>query len=94
MSDTMTIQMAQRGLITMPKALRQQYNLNPGDVFTLLDLGGVFVISPQRSQVDKLASGIRRALVEDGESLESMLMALREARERYEPGSRPHDAGI
>lgn len=83
MSDTMTIQMAQRGLLTLPKALRESYNLKPGDSFTLLDLGGVFVLSPRRSEIDALADRVVQELTEQGETLETMLRALREEREGY-----------
>ena len=84
MTDTITIQVAQRGLVTLPKALRDAYSIQEGDQMTLLDLGGVFVLSPQRSEIDRLADQLRTTLVEEGESLESMLQALREARQRYE----------
>ena len=84
MTDTITLQLAQRGLITLPKPLRDQYNLRPGDALTLLDLGGVFVISPHRSEVDELADQLAGELAERGETLESMLVALREARGRYQ----------
>jgi aspartyl-tRNA synthetase len=49
MADTVIIELAQRGILTLPKALRERYRLQPGDSFTLLDLGGVFVLSPRRS---------------------------------------------
>jgi len=83
MSDTLTVQIAQRGLLTLPSSLREAYNLKPGDYLTLLDLGGVFVLSPRRSEVDSLAEKITARLVEGGETLESMLQALRESRDRY-----------
>ena len=83
MSDTTTVQMAQRGVVTLPKALRQTYNLEPGDRFTLLDLGGVFVLSPRRTEIDALAERLTQALIEQGETLETMLQALREERERH-----------
>lgn len=83
MSDTVTLQLAQRGVLTLPKTLREIYNLQPGDSFTLLDLGGVFVLSPRRSQIDALADRLTQTLAQQGESLESMLQALREERERY-----------
>jgi len=82
-SDTVTVRMARRGLVTLPKVLRESYNLQPGDSFTLLDLGGVFVLSPRRSEIDALADRLTRALAEQGETLETMLQALREERERY-----------
>jgi AbrB family looped-hinge helix DNA binding protein len=78
-----TLQVAQRGLITIPKRLREVYNIRPGDQLTLLDLGGVFVLSPRPSQVDALADRIAAELQDRGETLESMLQALREERERY-----------
>lgn len=84
MNDTMTVQVSQRGLVTLPKPLREAYRIREGDLLTLLDLGGVFVLSPRRSEVDRLADRLRDSLVEEGESLEGMLQALREARERYD----------
>ena len=83
MPDTVTLQMAQRGVLVLPKSLRDSYNLQPGDSFTLLDLGGVFVLSPHRSEIDRLAERITRELVDEGESLEKMLRVLREKREAY-----------
>lgn len=82
MTDTVTVLIAQRGVVTLPKVIRERYNVRPGDRFTLLDLGGVFVLSPQSSEIDALADRITQALTERGETLETMLQALREERER------------
>ena len=79
---TVTLQMSKRGIITIPKPLRESYNLHPGDTFSLIDLGGVFVLTPRRSEIDAIADKIAAQWEEDGESLESMLQALREERER------------
>jgi len=84
MSTPVVLQLAQRGILTLPKALRDQYNLQAGEQFTLLDLDGVFVLIPGRSKIDYLADQIKTGLVEQEESLESMLVALREARENYD----------
>jgi bifunctional DNA-binding transcriptional regulator/antitoxin component of YhaV-PrlF toxin-antitoxin module len=84
MPDFLNIQMGQRGVITLPKSLRESYNLQPGDDFTILDLDGVFVLSRRRSEIDALADQITQALTEQGETLESMLTALREEREAYD----------
>jgi bifunctional DNA-binding transcriptional regulator/antitoxin component of YhaV-PrlF toxin-antitoxin module len=83
--STMTVQVAKRGLLTLPKALRDAYNIEPGDAFTLLDLGGVFVLSPRPSEVDELADSIAADLQARGETLQSMLQALREERAKYAP---------
>ncbi len=80
-SRSTTVQVAQRGVIVLPKSLRDTYNIKPGDTLTVLDLGGSFMLTPGRSKVDELANEITQALVERGETLESMLQALREERE-------------
>ena len=83
MPDTMTVQLVQDGAVTLPPIWREAYHLRPGDNLTLLDLGGVFVLSPRRSEIDALADRLTQTLVERGETLESMQQALREERERY-----------
>ena len=83
MSDTITVRVSQRGVVTLPRSIREAYGLQPGDTLTLLDLGGVLLLSPRRSEVDALADRITQALTERGETLESMLHTLREERERY-----------
>lgn len=87
MNDTITLQMGQRGVMTFPKTWRENYRIQPGDQFTLLDVGGVFIMSPVRTQIDALADQITQTLVEQGESLEAMLLALREEREQYDANS-------
>ena len=87
MSEPITLQVAQRGVVTLPKTLRADYKLEAGDTLTLIDLGGVFVLSPRRAEVDRLAGQIANDLAQRGESLESMLAALREAREEYGRGA-------
>ena len=79
---SVTLQMAQRGVITIPRSVRKSYGMKPGDTFTLLDLGGVLVLSPQRSEIDVIADRIAQEWAERGETLETMLRALREERDR------------
>jgi AbrB family looped-hinge helix DNA binding protein len=81
--ESTTVQVAQRGLITLPKRLREDYNIRPGDSLTLLDIGGVFVLSPRRSEMDAIADKLRTEWQDSGETLESMLQAVREERARY-----------
>ncbi|OGO10182.1 MAG: hypothetical protein A2Y93_07710 [Chloroflexi bacterium RBG_13_68_17] len=85
MSEAIELRIAQRGVIVIPKSLREAYDLRPGVRMTLLDLGGTFVLSRQISQVDAVADRLAESLSERGESLEGMLRQLREERERYEP---------
>ncbi len=81
--QSVTLQVAQRGLITLPKGLREAYGIETGDTLTLLDLGGVFVLAPRRSEVEVLADQLEAEWTGRGESLETMLQALREEREKY-----------
>ncbi len=81
MTDTITLELAQRGVLMLPQALRDQYHLEPGDNLTLLDLGGVFVLSPRRSEIDSIANSLKQELASAGETLESMLLTIREIRD-------------
>ena len=67
--------------MTLHKLLRDAYGLKPGDTMTVVDLGGVFVISPRSSEVWEAAERIAASLTGRGESLASMLAALREMRD-------------
>ena len=78
---TTAVEMAKRGQVTIPKSLREQYALESGQRFTLLDLGGVFVLSPRASRIDDLCDSLRDGLMAEGASLEEMLMELRRIRE-------------
>jgi bifunctional DNA-binding transcriptional regulator/antitoxin component of YhaV-PrlF toxin-antitoxin module len=77
------LQVAQRGLITLPRALRKTYRIETGQELTLVDLGGVFVLSPRRSEVDALADRIASELTRRDETLETMLATLREVRAEH-----------
>jgi len=76
--------MAQRGVITIPKSRRESYGMQPGDTLTSIDLDGIFVISPRRLEIDEIAGKIANQCAAEGETLESMLQALREERGRRE----------
>jgi AbrB family looped-hinge helix DNA binding protein len=77
------IQVRKRGTITLPAELRAQYDISPGDTFRLLDLDGIFILTPMVPMVPELAREIERARIEAGLSTEEMLQGLREQRERY-----------
>ena len=83
--NTFQVQVVRRGIITLPKELREQNNIEEGDMLTLIDLGdGVVVMSPQRSRVDEIANKLAKEWQDSGESLETMLSTLREVRAEYD----------
>lgn len=76
------VQIGKRGTVTLPAKLRKRYGLDAGDLLTVLDLGGVFVLSPEVSVVSKIAREIERLREEEGLSLEELLEGLDEQRRR------------
>ena len=78
-----TVQVRQRGTLTLPAELREKYGIEPGDTFRLVDLDGIFVLTPMVTMVPELAREIERARVEAGLSIEELLANLREQRGRY-----------
>lgn len=86
-----TVQVRQRGTLTLPATLRDKYGIKPGDTFRLVDLDGVFVLTPMVPMVPELAREIDRFRQEAGVSVEELLTVLREQRARYRSESPAHD---
>jgi AbrB family looped-hinge helix DNA binding protein len=85
MNNTFQVQVVRRGIITLPKELRDQNNFEEGDTLTLINLGdGVVLMRPGRSRVDEIADKLASQWQDSGESLESMLNTLREVRAEYD----------
>lgn len=40
------IQVRSHGVITLPVDLREKYGIESGDIFRLIDMDGVFVLTP------------------------------------------------
>lgn len=75
-----TLEIAQRGQMTIPKSLRDKYGLKAGRKMTLIDLGGYFVLSPSESRIDVLCDSLRDDLLDSGATLEEMLAELHKMR--------------
>lgn len=78
-----TIQVRERGVITLPADLREKYKIESGQIFRLVDLDGIFVFVPMVPIVPELANEIERLRLEAGLSMEDLLVSLREQRESY-----------
>jgi AbrB family looped-hinge helix DNA binding protein len=78
-----TVQVRDRGVLTLPADLREKYGIRPGDTFQLVDLDGIFVLTPMVPMVPELAREIERMRLEAGLSIEELLRDLRDQRERY-----------
>jgi len=78
-----TIQVRQRGTLTLPAELCDRYNIGPGDTYQVLDLDGIFVLTPMTTMVPELARQIEQARRDAGLSIDDLMTALREQRTRY-----------
>ena len=78
-----TVHVRDRGVLTLPAELREKYGIQSGDTFRLVDLDGMFVLTPMVPMVPELAREIERARIEAGLSTDDLLRSLREQRERY-----------
>lgn len=78
-----SVQVRQRGTLTLPIEVRERYNIQAGDSFRLLDLDGVLIFVPMAPMVPELAREIERTRIAAGLSTEELLSSLREERERY-----------
>ncbi len=87
------LQVRERGVLTLPAELRNKYGIEVGDTFRLVDLDGIFVLTPMVLMVPELAPEVERLRVEVGVSLDEVLEGLREQRERhYDEHCHEHDA--
>ena len=77
-----TVQVRQRGTVTLPADLRQKYGIRPGDTFHLVDLDGILVLTPMVPMVPELAREIERMRRETGLTIDELLGNLREQRQR------------
>jgi len=76
-----TVQLRSRGVLTLPKTLRDKYDLEEGDALHLVDIGGTFVLTPMQLIVPRLAREIERLREEAGLSTDELLQRLREERD-------------
>ena len=86
-----TIQIRKRGVLTLPSELREKYTIQEGDTYRLVDMDGIFVLTPMVPMVPELAREIERIRDESGISMAELLESLREERERYSQEKRGDD---
>ena len=78
-----TVQVRKRGVLTLPADLREKYGIGEGDTFRIVDVDGVFILTPMAPIVPELAREIERVRVAAGITTEELLDGLRRQRKRY-----------
>lgn len=89
-SKPYTVQVRQRGQVTIPRKLRESLAIDDGDTLTVVPVGEALVLVPRALRVPELADRLASMMDEAGMSLGDLLEDLpriREElyRERYEP---------
>ncbi len=74
------VQVAKRGVITLPAPVRRRLALQEGGILTLLDLDGALILIPRVLETDRLADRLADQWRAQGADLETMLKTLREVR--------------
>lgn len=78
-----TAVMRERGVLTLPKDIRERNDFRSGTQFQVIDLGqGTIVLSRQTNVLGELAVELERALSEAGISLEDLLQGATAERQR------------
>jgi AbrB family looped-hinge helix DNA binding protein len=85
------IQVRKRGTITLPAELREKYGIDTGDILRLVDLDGIFVLTPMVPMVPDLAREIEKTRRETGLGIDELLEGIREQRARYQGGENAAD---
>jgi len=78
-----TVQIRKRGVLTLPSELREKYMIQEGDTYRLVDMDGIFVLTPMVPMVPELAKEIERIRKDANIPLDELLQGIKEERERY-----------
>ncbi len=81
MMQTYTIQMRERGQLTLPRKIRTRLALDAGDTLTLVQVDDIILLSPKQPLIPKLAREFGRQMDEAGVTLADLLQGLEEERE-------------
>lgn len=79
-AESRSVRIRDRGVLTLPKSLRDKYDLGEGDALYLVDAGGAFVLTPMKPMVPSLSQKIEEIREETGLSAEELLEGLDEQR--------------
>jgi bifunctional DNA-binding transcriptional regulator/antitoxin component of YhaV-PrlF toxin-antitoxin module len=78
------LQIRKKGSLTLPISLRNKYQINEGDTFTIIDLeDGSFLLSPRASRVNQLGDRVESILAQSQLSTDDLIAALDDERESY-----------
>ena len=80
--QTYTVQIRERGQLTLPRKVRTQMALDTGDALTLVQINDIILLSPRQPAIPKLAEEFSQLMDEADVTLADLLQGLDEERER------------
>jgi len=85
--NTYPIKIRQRGQLTIPQPVREQWSAQSGDVITLVQFDEFVILAPRPLKTPELARQFSQIMDEDGVSLADLLEGLAEERQSNKPPS-------
>ncbi len=76
-----TVQIRERGQLTLPRKVRTQLSLDSGDALTLVQIDDILLLSPKQPALPKLAEEFSSLMNESGVTLADLLQGLEKERE-------------
>ena len=90
-----TVEVRERGVITLPAAIRRRHGVDAGDAYRLIDLDGTLILTPLAPALPEIVAAMERHLAEADASLPDLLAGLAEERRRiFEEEWRPRLAAL
>ncbi len=80
--NTFPIKMRERGQLTIPQAVREEWATQNGDMMTLVQFEGFAVLAPANLKAPALAKEFSRIMDEEQVSLANLLEGLAEERQK------------
>lgn len=79
--STEEIEFIKKGQITIPKRLRDQYKITPGQKGTIIPINGGILIVPGQAETPMLFNKLREGLGTTNMTLEEMIAEMRDIRD-------------
>ena len=79
--NTYPIKIRQRGQVTLPQPVREQWEAQSGDVMTLVQFDEFAILAPRLLKTPSLAKQFSQLMDEEGVSLADLLEGLKDERE-------------
>ena len=89
--NTYPIKIRQRGQLTIPQPVREQWSTQNGDVMTLVQFDEFAILAPMMLKTPSLAKQFSQIMDEEGISLADLLEGLNEERKSSYELTRSHE---